>query len=105
LHLLLDFGSRRPCDGAIAKVEAELPMRLADEVQDRHAIFSLMAPQPAAELLEKHERAFRRPKKEQRIDLREIDPLVEQVYREEYPHPTRAQRGQSGLSRLAVGVR
>jgi hypothetical protein len=72
---------------------------------DRHAVFSLVAPQPAAELLEKHERAFRRPKKEERVDFWKIDPLVEQVHREERPHPPCPQRGQSGSSGVAVGVR
>ena len=67
--------------------------------------FSLVAPQPAPELLEKHERAFRRPQKEQRIDFREIDTLVEQVHREERPHPPARSDARAVLSRVAVGVR
>jgi hypothetical protein len=38
-YLFLGFGSRRPRDSAIAEVEAQLPMRLADEIQYRHASF------------------------------------------------------------------
>lgn len=68
--------------GPLTWLRGRLRVRLvllpgASLVQHRHAILSLVAPQPAPELLEKHERAFRRPQKEQRVDLWEIDALVE----------------------------
>ena len=86
LDLLLDFGSRGPRDRAIAQVEAELPMRLADKVQHRYAVLFVVSPQPATQLLEKHECAFRRAEEEQCIDFGEIDTLVEQIHCEERPH-------------------
>src|SRR3954451_3353447 len=105
LYLFRDFGSRGPRDSAIAQVEAELPMRLADEIQYRHAIFSLVTPKSAPELLNKHERTLRRSQKEQRVDFREIDPLIEQVHGEERANAPRTQRRQSVLARVAVGSR
>jgi hypothetical protein len=41
------------------------------------------AAQPAAELLEEHGRAFRRPQKKHGVDLRDIDAFVEEVDGEE----------------------
>lgn len=60
-------------------------MRLADEIEDRDAVLALVTAQPAAELLEEDEGAFRGPKEEQRVDLWQVYAFVEQVHREQCP--------------------
>ena len=57
-------------------------MLLADEVEDREAAFPRQA-QAAAELLQEDGGALGRPQEEDRVDLGDVDALVEQVDGEE----------------------
>ena len=103
LDLLLHLGPRGAGDRAVAQVEAELPVRLADEVEHGHAVLALVAPQAAAELLQEDEGALGRPQEQDRVDLREVDALVEQVDGEERPDLAGPQVRRAPPCGLAVG--
>jgi hypothetical protein len=66
-----------------SQIETEVPVCLADEIEDGQAVLVLRAPEPPAQLLKEDRCALRRPKKQDGIDLGKVDALVEQVYREE----------------------
>ena len=99
LDLLLHLRARGAGHRAVAQVEAELPVRLADEVQHGDAVLALEAAQAAAKLLQEDERAFRGPEEQQRVDLGQVDAFVEQVHREQRPDAPGAQVQQRLLAR------
>jgi hypothetical protein len=78
--------SRRPGDRAVAEVEAEAAVRVSDEVEHSEAVLLARPPKAATELLKKHRCALRRAKKENGIDFRYVDTLIEEVDGEETVH-------------------
>ena len=79
----VDFGSRRAGDRAIAEIEAELPMRLTDEVQHRHAVLAFEPAEAAPELLHEDQRALGRTQEQQCVDFGKVHAFVEEVHGEE----------------------
>jgi hypothetical protein len=60
-----------------------------------------VTPKSAPELLKKYKRTLRRSEKEQSVDFRELDTVVEQVHGEERPNAPRTQRSSSTTRRPA----
>ena len=82
-------------------------VRLADEVEHRQARLVLGPAAATAELLEEDRRALGRPQEEDRVDLGDVDALVEEVHGEERPAARPARRRRTQLrarrrGRLAV---
>jgi len=98
LDLPLHAATRPTEDGAEPRVEAEPAVRSPDEVEDGAALLVVPAPKTAAELLKEEERALGRPQEEQRVHIREVDPLVEDVDAEQDAEPSVAQAGEGGVA-------
>jgi hypothetical protein len=67
-----------------AAVETELPSVLAHKVKDEAPAFSTVLSESAAELLKEQRRAVRRAEQQERVNVWEVDALVEEVDREEH---------------------
>ena len=81
-------------------------MLVADEVQDREARLGRGVAQTSAELLQEHGHALGRPEEQHRVDLGDVEPLVEDVDGEQRPQlPHRqAAAGVEPLGVRGVGV-
>src|SRR5207249_10472218 len=66
-------------EGAVAEVEAELPVLLADEVQDGEACLAGCVAQAPAELLEEHRDALGWPEEQDGVDVGDVEAFVEHV--------------------------
>ena len=77
--LLLGRLVRPPHQGAEPLLEVVVPVRLPDKIEDGQAFLPLVQAQPSAQLLEEDGEALRRPQEEDRVDLRDIDPLVVEI--------------------------
>ena len=86
LDVALEPAPAAPGEGAVANVEAELAAMLTDEVERRQHRLAPRAAQTAAELLQEDRRALRRAEEQHRVDLREVEALVEEVGGEEAVH-------------------
>ena len=84
-------------------VETELSTVLADEVEDRQNRLVPCPPQPAPELLQEQGRALGRPQQQDGVDVGQVEPLVEQVRREESVDLASRSACQGG-ARSAAGV-
>ena len=95
---------RPPEEGPEAPVVAKLLAVLADEVEHRADRLPIEPPQTAAELLEEEGGAVGGPQKEDRVDRRHVDPLVEEVDREHDVYAPALQiverRGPFGVGRV-----
>ncbi len=52
---------------------------IADEVDDGERIFALLSPQATTQLLQEDDRRLRRTKHQDRVDIRNVKSLVEDV--------------------------
>ena len=75
--------SRLPCQCAQLEVEAELLAVIADEVQDGQHGLVLRPPQPSPELLQEDRGALGGSEEQHRVDIGNVDALVEDVDRED----------------------
>ena len=79
LDLALDVAPAAAEQRAEAPIEAELAAMVADEVEHGAERLSAGASQPAPELLQEEGRALGWTQQQQRVDVRDVDALVEQV--------------------------
>jgi hypothetical protein len=78
----------RPGERSKAPVEPELLMRMANEIEDGQAGLAgpSRMPETTTQLLQEHRGALGWSQEEHRVDLRDIDAFVEEVYREDHIH-------------------
>ena len=86
LDLLCDLLPRATDQGAVANVEAIVGVGLSDEVEHCQDTLALRPAQAPAKLLEEDGRALGRSQKQDRVDLGNVDALVEDVDREDRPN-------------------
>ena len=77
------FASADPGQRAQTQVEAKLAAIVGDEVENRAHLLVVVATQAAPDLLEKHGDRLGRPQEKDRVDLGNVDALVEHVTRED----------------------
>ena len=91
LHLTGQRPAAHPGEGPVAEVEAEPLVLQPDEVEHRQARLVVRQAQATAELLQEHRGALGGAQEQHRVDLGDVDALVEQVHREQRPHLPPAQ--------------
>src|SRR5262245_38079905 len=80
LHLFADVKPTPAEQRLEAPIVTELLSVLPDKVQHRTRRLFRRLSQSSPQLLKKEQRTLRRPEHQQRVHLRDIDPLIEQVY-------------------------
>ena len=101
--LPLDIGARAAEQRAESSVEAELlPMR-ADEVEDGAGALPGGLAQASPELLEEERRAVGWAEEQKRVDVRNVDALVEEIDREDDAHLPVVEVAQRGPSLVSDG--
>ena len=79
LDFMIEPAGRMRAQGAEPRCEAKFASLSADKVKDRQAVLVVMEPKAPPELLEVHGQALSWPKEHDRIDLRNVDPLVVEI--------------------------
>ena len=60
---------------------------VGDEIEHHQTLFAISTSQTTAELLQEQDLGFGWPQHQHRINARQIDPFVEQVYRKDHLQP------------------
>ena len=75
-----------------------VPPLCPNEVENRETFLVVIEPQATAELLQENCQAFRRTKKQDRVDFRDVDPFIVEIHDKDKIDGTGAQ---SALNRLS----